>query len=239
MTSGSIAGRRVVVTRASEQVDGLAGLLVDEGAVPVVVPLIEIVDVPEGMTELAALAPSSFDWLVVSSPNGARRWLTVHGSVSPTHVAAVGATTSSTLHEAGVSVTVVPAVQSAEGLLAEFPTGSGRVLVVQAVDAAPTMVDGLRSRGWQVTAVAPYRSVAARPTAAQQLAALSADAVLLASGSAARAWVASFGDAAPPVVVAIGPQTAAAARAAGLHVTSVAADHSLRGLIDELRRQVT
>ena len=35
----------MVVTRASEQVDGLAGLLVEAGAVPVVVPLIEIVDV--------------------------------------------------------------------------------------------------------------------------------------------------------------------------------------------------
>lgn len=239
MTDRSLVGRRVVVTRAAEQVDGLAGLLADEGAVPVVVPLIEVVDVPEALVALSAVVPSSFDWLVVSSPNGARRWALAHGGSTPPQVAAVGSTTAAVLAEAGAAVTLTPAVQSAEGLLAEFPAGAGTVLVVQAVDAAPTMVEGLTALGWRVTAIAPYRSVAARPTAAQQLAALSADAVLLASGSAARAWAAAFGDAAPPVVVAIGPQTAAAARAVGLLVTAVAADHSLRGLVDELRRQVS
>ena len=228
----------MVVTRASEQVDGLAGLLVEAGAVPVVVPLIEIVDVTDAMMELGALDPSSFDWVVFSSPNGARRWIAVHGSTVPSRVAAVGATTGSVLTDGGIAVDLVPAVQSADGVVAEFPGGPGRVLVVQAVHAAATMVDGLRAKGWAVTAVAPYRSVPVRPTAAQQLAALSADAVLLASGSAARAWVDAFGESAPPVVIAIGPQTAAAARAAGLHVTAVAEDHSLDGLVTELRRQL-
>ena len=62
-----------------------------------------------------------------------------------------------------------------------------------------------------MTAIQPYRSVARQPTAREQLAALSADVVLFAAGSAARAWVEIFGTTTPPIVVAMGPQTAAAA----------------------------
>jgi uroporphyrinogen-III synthase len=58
-----------------------------------------------------------------------------------------------------------------------------------------------------------------------------ADAVLFASGSAARGWVEVFGTDAPPVVVAIGPETAAATERAGVRVTAVARDHSLAGLV--------
>jgi uroporphyrinogen-III synthase len=112
------------------------------------------------------------------------------------------------------------------------------VLLVQAVDAEPTAAEGLRALGWRVHAIAPYRTVPALPTAAQQLAAFSADAVLFASGSAARAWVQVFGTTVPPIVVAMGPSTAAAAEAAGLKVSLVAADHSLSGMVDALQRHL-
>jgi uroporphyrinogen-III synthase len=82
--------------------------------------------------------------------------------------------------------------------------------------------------------VAPYRSVAVRPEADRQRTALSADAVLFASGSAARAWAEAFGYRTPPIVVAIGPQTAVAAQQAGLKVTLIAADHSVKGMVDAL-----
>lgn len=232
-SSGVLHGRRVVVTRSSAQAGSLVGLLEAEGAVPVVVPLVEQVVVPEAAAALRALQPPAFDWLVVSSPNGAEQFLAAHRS-APANVAAVGATTASALLSGGVTATLVPAQQSAAGLLAELPPGPGRVLVVQAVDAEPTLADGLRAKGWVVTVSAPYRTVPAQPDARLQLAALSADAVLFASGSAARAWVAVFGTSTPPIVVAIGPQTAAAATTAGLKISLVATDHSLRGLIDAL-----
>jgi uroporphyrinogen-III synthase len=63
-----------------------------------------------------------------------------------------------------------------------------------------------------------------------------ADALLLASGSAAQAWVDAMGPAGPPIVVAIGPMTAAVADRLGLKVSGVAADHSLDGLVAELAR---
>ena len=230
-----IAGRRVVVTRAVEQADELAELLQAAGAIPVVIPLIEIVTDDAGVARLTGLELADFDWLIVTSPNGAARVLQALADRRPptTSVAAIGSATAEVLRAGGLEVTLVPAVQSAAGLLAEFPAtvADSRVLLIQAANAEPALADGLRDRRAALSVVAPYRTVPARVTAGQQLAALSADAVLFASGSAARAWADVFGDAAPPVVVAIGPQTATAATDAGLKVGVVAADHSLSGLI--------
>ena len=229
----ALAGRRVVVTRAAEQAGELVALLEGVGATAVVVPLVEIVSEPTAVDALAALNPAEFDWLVVTSPNGARAYLAMHSS-APLNVAAVGATTAAALGAGGLNVTLVPGDQSADGLLAVFPSGNGRVLLVQAVDAQPTMAAGLRRSGWNVTGISPYRSAPAHLTAGQQLAAMSADAVLFTSGSAARAWVGVFGQTTPPIVVAIGPQTALAVEQAGLKVSLVAADHSLPGLVAAL-----
>ncbi len=240
---GALVGRRVVVTRSADQVDRLSDLLRAHGAVPVEVPLIEIVTDPLEVAHLADLRPAEFDWLVVTSPNGARHYLSVHPRALPTRIACVGSVTAGVLDRAGCHVDLVPGEQSASGLLAEFPAvpqGSvGSVLVVQAFGAAATMADGLAEMGWNVTVVAPYRSVSARPTAGEQLAAYAADAVFFASGSAARAWADALGTSTPSLVVAIGPQTAAAAAAVGLKVDLVAADHSLQGLVDALERHLT
>lgn len=237
MSARVLAGRKVVVTRAAEQADDLAELLRAAGAVPVVVPLIEIAAEPAGAAALAAERPDRFEWLVVTSPNGAQAYTAAH-AIAPAAVAAVGTTTAAALAAAGVHASLVPMVQRAAGLLEEFPAGDGRVLLVQAVDAEPTLADGLAAKGWQVTVITPYRSRPAHPTAGQQLAALAADAVLFASGSAARAWVAVFGDSTPPIVVAMGPRTAAAVTDAGLKVSVVAADHSLPGMVASLERHL-
>ncbi|MEP7202527.1 MAG: uroporphyrinogen-III synthase [Ilumatobacteraceae bacterium] len=205
-------------------------------AIPIVVPLIDIVDEPHGMTALAEVDLADIDWLVVTSPNGARR---VAPLLQPTatvpKIAAVGATTAAGLRRTDL----VAETQSARGLLKVFPAGPGRVLVVQAADAAPTMVDGLIELEWSVTAISPYRAVAIVPSAEQQRAALAADAVLFASGSAACAWVEVFGTQAPPVAIAIGHQTAAVAEAAGLKIAAVSADHTVYGMLATLRRYLS
>ena len=240
MTS-AIAGRRVVVTRAAEQSDELAALLQAVGAIPVVIPLIEVATDEDGVARLMAQDLAGVDWLIVSSPNGAAHVVKAFGDRPPARVAAIGNATAEVLRAASLDVAFVPTVQSAAGLLAELTAivADSRILLIQAANAEPALADGLRDRGAAVTVVAPYRTVPARVTAGQQLAALSADAVLFASGSAARAWADVFGDAAPPVVVAIGPQTASAATEAGLKVGVVAADHSLSGLIVALESHLS
>lgn len=218
----------MVITRAADQAESTARLVASFEAIPVVVPLIEVVDEPTGMAELMALELGGFDWVVVTSPNGAHRVTPRLMSQTATpRLAAVGSATASALPRCDL----VAGTQSALGLLERFPHGPGRVVVVQAVDAASALVEGLLDSGWDVVAVSPYRTVQATPSAERQLAALAADAVLFASGSAARAWVEVFGTVAPPVVVAIGEQTAAAAERAGLIVSAVAAEHSIPGML--------
>jgi uroporphyrinogen-III synthase len=229
----SLAGRTVVITRAAEQAEATTELVTSFEATPIVVPLIEIVDEPNGMAQLAAIDLLGVDWLVVTSPIGAKSVgpLLQPESTAP-RIAAVGATTAAALPRCDL----VAETQSARGLLKVFPVGPGRIVVVQAVDAAPTLVDGLAELGWTVTALSPYLAVPRVPSPEQQRAALAADAVLFASGSAARAWVEVFGSRVPSVAVAIGEQTAADAERAGLKIAVVSADHSVYGMLVTLRR---
>lgn len=221
-----LAGRRVVVTRTAEQSGELADLVRAAGGEPVVVPLLRIEDLA---VEWPAL--DGFDWVVVTSPNGAARLPGVNPTVK---LAAVGEATSAALAR---RADLIPVQQNAAGLVAAFPAGPGRVMAVQAADAAPTLVDGLTDAGWTVQVVVPYRSAPRLPADEERAAAIGADVLLLASGSAARAWAAAFGAETPPVVVAIGPQCAAVARAAGLTVTATATEHTLDGLVDAITRR--
>jgi uroporphyrinogen-III synthase len=236
-----LAGRRVVTTR--DEPGELDRQLRAAGAEVVHVALIEIVDAEGADAELAsALAGLPNDgWLIATSRHGARR-VAAHPIDSSWTLAAVGTATARVLADAaGRPVDVVPEVQTAAALLAELPAvGDGRpVVLAQADIAEPLLAEQLVARGFDVTAIVAYRTRPVAPTDDQRRAALAADAVAFASGSAARSWVAAFGTATPGHVIAIGPTTAAAATAAGLQVTAIAADHSIAGLVGEVVRQLS
>ncbi|MEK7424571.1 MAG: uroporphyrinogen-III synthase [Actinomycetota bacterium] len=225
-----LAGLTVVVTRPLDQAGALAAMLEEAGATAIVMPLIELVDVVDStQIEEAVTDLGVADWVVVASAQAARR---VGAALerSPAQVAAVGAATAAALPRADL----VAERQSAEGLVAQFPAGTGRAVVVQAADGAPTLVHGLAQLGWHVRRLDSHRSVAVVPTAGQQLAVLKADAVVFTSGSQAEAWVRVFGEAAPPLVVTIGPQTTRKVEQCGLKVAATAADHSLPGVLRAL-----
>src|SRR5579862_4362053 len=196
---------RVVVTRAAAQADSLVERLEALGHEVVRCPLIDVE--PLGNEPVDA---RGYDWVVVTSPNGARE-LARRLVGRPPAIAAIGEGTAAALREHGL----VPQVSTQEGLLAELPPG--RVLLAAAEGARRLLVD---ERGADVVAL--YRTVELRPPAPE------GDVVLLASPSAARA-LAATGARIP--AVAIGPQTAAAARAAGLDVAAEAQTHDVDGLL--------
>ena len=234
-----LAGCRVLVTR--ERPGELGRLLANRGAEVVHVPLIAVVDAPDGGAALRRQLDrlDEFDWIVVTSPAGAervgeaaRRWPSVS-------LAAVGTATARDLAElVNRPVDLVPERQLAAALAVEFNDNAAspqRVLVAQADRAADTLAHALREGGHIVTVVTAYSTVLVEPDMA---AVDGADVLALASGSAAESWVATIGATAPPKVVAIGPSTAARARELGLKVDGIAADHSLAGLVNEVVRQV-
>lgn len=242
MTDGPLSGRTVVVTR--DEPGELGEQLRALGAEVAHVALIEIVDPSDGGAALrrALARTGDYDWLIVTSPNGARR-VAAAGDLpaDSMRVAVVGRATGSTLHElTGRDADLVPDVQRLDGLLAEFPQGSGRVLAARGDLADPSLVDGLQELGWTVDDVVAYRTVARSPTGDDRGRIERADAVTFASGSAARAWAEAFGprlsaERGIPVIV-IGPSTASAAEGAGIEVTAVADHHSVDGLVHAVVR---
>lgn len=236
-------GRRVVVTRTRTQASQLAALLRAEGAEPVEIPLIEITDPDDGGAALAAAAAAagSYDWIVLTSPNGAERFLAALGDVrrfGTANIAVIGPGTAAVLREVAVHPDLVPERFVAEGLVEVFPSppaGGGRVLLARAAAARDVLPDALRAAGWEVDVVAAYRTVPTAVTDDHRALLASADAVTFASSSTVDHFVAAFGvDAVPPVVASIGPVTSATARAHGIEVTVEAPEHTIPGLVAAL-----
>ena len=178
------------------------------GHEPVVCPLIEIEALGDEDVDV-----SGYDWVIVTSVNGARE-LRRRLRGAPARIAAIGAATA----EAFGGADLVPAVSTQEGLLAELPRPAGRVLFAGAEGARRLLADELGA-----DVVSLYRTRELLPVDIP-----ACDLVVLASASAARAF-GRTGAALP--AVSIGPETTAAARSAGVEVVAEAATHDLDGLV--------
>jgi uroporphyrinogen-III synthase len=236
-----LLGRAVVVTRAVGQSSALAAMLAEQGARVIEVPTIAIVDAADqgAALNMARARIDTYDWLVVTSPNGASRLVDALRSVGARdpvdrripRVAVVGPGTADVLGDGGIVVDLVPGRFVGEGLVEAFEAGPGTVLLIQAADARPVVAEGLKAKGWTVDVVVAYRTVPAVPDRSMARRCTGADAVMFASASAVANFVAA-GLPVPPHVVCIGPITAESARVNGLMVTAVAHEHSLAGLVD-------
>ncbi len=171
----------------------------------------------------APLDASGYDWVVVTSPNGASE-LARRLAQPPRRIAAIGPGTAAALREHGLEPGLVPRVSTQEGLLAELPTPAGRVLLAAAEGARRLLVEELGADFLPL-----YRTVELEPDDVPEV-----DLVLLASPSAARALACTRARAVP--AVAIGPQTATAARELGLEVAAEAETHDLEGLVAALEQ---
>jgi uroporphyrinogen III methyltransferase / synthase len=158
---------------------------------------------------------SDYDWLIVTSPNGAHE-LGRRLVEAPRNFAAIGPGTAEVLRAYGYEPDLVPRVHTQEGLRDELPPG--RWLFAAAEGARRDLLDA--------DFLALYRTVELHPPPPE------GDLAVLMSGSAARALAAT--GARMPVVV-IGPQTEAEARAQGLDVVAVAESHDLDGLVEAVR----
>jgi uroporphyrinogen-III synthase len=218
-----LALKRVVVTRAATQASALAARLEELGATIVYAPTIrfetEMFDVPNGCT-----------WVVVTSPNGVEA---LSGrSLQGANLAVVGPGTAEAARAAGYVVDLIPPRAMAESLLSVFPDGPGRVALVQADIARPTMLEGLREKGWDVAVRTAYRTLPVPANEHVVAAIASADAITFTSGSTVHSFVAAYGKALlPPHVISIGPVTTAACQEYNIMVTAIADPHTVEGLV--------
>jgi uroporphyrinogen-III synthase len=202
---------RILLTRPEGRNERLAAALRELGHEVVVQPLIAVEPLGDEPVEL-----DGYDWLVVTSVTGASE-LRRRSRGRAKRVAAIGRATADALGGADL----IPQDSTQEGLLAELPRPSGRVLFAGAETARRLLVDKLGA-----DFVPLYRTRELRPGLTPE-----ADVVVLASPSAARAF-AALGRSIP--AVSIGPETTKAAESHGIRVLREAPTHDLDGLLEAL-----
>ncbi len=245
----------MVVTRSSEDSDGLASLLEQRGAEVLRLPTIAI-EFPEDLLDAATqaaeeLGNGAYDWIVFSSRpgvTGLSRLMDRSGLgpevFDPIKVGAVGSATQAAFEElAGRKPDVVPANFTGVDLAASLGGGPGRILLPRPLAAPRSILDELSARGWEPHEVPLYRTARAEPPAevVERVRAGDFDVLTFTSGSTVRFFVDIVGQLGLKDVhqiVVIGPSTETVARELGFDVAAVAEPHTTEGVVSAVERVV-
>lgn len=250
----SLAGKRIVNTRAVHQAAALDALLRSAGAEPIAFPCLAI-RMPEDMRHLdealADLAAGRFAWLVLTSANTvhalAERLRALNWSLpgAAFRTACIGPGTAEAAWQELQLVSIpLPDEFIAESLADSLPIQPGdRVCLPESAIARPVTAARIAGRGAQVFPVTAYRVTPGE--GGVDLAALlgdgQVDALTFTSSSTVTYCLARLAAAPYALEVAralpaacIGPKTAATAMEQGFSNVETAAEHSLPGLIAAL-----
>ncbi|MEP7010075.1 MAG: uroporphyrinogen-III synthase [Acidobacteriota bacterium] len=224
-----LAGLRVVVTRADSQSAGLSARLTEAGATVSALPLIEMIPPADPAPLLRATSELPlYDWVVLTSANGARALLDAAEDSLPDRLAfaVVGQATAAVLREVGVEPWLIAPKGNAEALLAKLAPhiAHRRVLLPQAADARPLLAQGLRVAGADLTTIVAYDKRLppdAPARAAELFYSYPLSWVTFTSGGIARRFADLFGPDWPArrtelLAASIGPVTSADLRALGV-----------------------
>lgn len=216
----------VLITRPAGTADPVVSALEAAGYRVHAVPTVATRPVHFDQPDLA-----SFDWVVVTSA-AAVDALRQLGS-GPLW-AAVGQTTAEALRARGVEPALVPEESNGLALAEALPdVKAKRVLLVRAKAAAADLPTRLREREATVEELAAYETVEGPPASAALLMGALRDsdlsAIVFASGSAVRGFVALGGTPAWPAIT-IGPRTTEVARRHGFRVIGEAREQSAEAL---------
>ena len=244
-----LVGKRVVVTRAAAQAIDLLKALQYAGAIPILLPVIQILP-PDDFSPLdAALQKlNEFDWILFTSQNAVRivrerlETLQLRFSDSP-RVGVVARATGDEAAGAGFRVDHVSSRPLGVALVDELADRLKwkKVLLPRSNRANPDVIKALEKLDAQITEVIAYRTISeeARDKAAIEKA-MCADALLFFSPSA----VAGFDDvcgagklaefAATGVVLASGPVTLAALHSKGIIDARSASEPSVARIVEAL-----
>ena len=251
-----LAGKRILITRTRQQASSLAAQLEAIGAIPIVIPMIEIVP-PQSYAPLdAALRQlDTFDWLLFTSANAVeifaeqRKQLSLpQASFRQPKIAVIGPATAKAVQRVGLPVALVPPHFVAESFAeALAPQVAGcRLLLVRAEEARDVLPEALSRAGAAVTIAPAYRN----QVPAESIPALRAlladpvnypDAITFTSASTARSLAALLQASvltlpANVALASIGPVTSEALRELGYEPTVEAAEATIPALIQALTR---
>jgi uroporphyrinogen III methyltransferase / synthase len=241
-------GRRIVVTRATEDADDFAARLRALGAEVIGFPTFATVPPSSFATLDKAIGEgNSFDWLIFTSARGVDAFiarLRTLGrdvrTIGAAAIAAIGPATAARLQHYALQVMAMPAEYRAEAILDAIgprQVAGARFLIPRAEVAREILPQLLRERGAREVVIAPaYRTVIPTGYAAEHIRALIAsgviDLVTFTSSSTVTNFIAMVGGEAPGLkAVVIGPITAATARERGFNVVAAPSSYTIEGLI--------
>jgi len=240
-------GRRIVVTRSTQQAQALTEKLRELGADVIEMPATQIARLDLAPLREAIGELSRYQWLILTSQNAVSIfWDQLLGegrdarALAGLKVAAVGPATAGALLEHGIAVDVIPQRFVAEGLLEMMrerdDVAAKQILYVTAEGSRDVLPLGLREMGAEVNVIAAYRSIADGQGAERLARAIEAgklDLATFTSGSAVRGYVDAIGEdlAGQVPAASIGPQTSEALREAGIEVKAEAKESTLDGLV--------
>jgi len=245
-------GKRIVVTRATQQAPILSEKLRELGADAIEMPATQIARLDLGPLRNSIDRIGDYDWLIFTSQNAvAIFWEQLLGrgrdsrALAGLKIAAVGPATAGALLEHGITVDVIPQRFVAEGLLemlGERDDVSGsKVLYITAEGARDVLPSGLREMGAELAIIEAYRTIPDGEGAATLARAIEAGKVDLAtftSASAVRGYIDAVGEdlALKVPAASIGPQTSDALREAGIEVEAEAEESTIDGLVSAVLR---
>ena len=246
-------GQVIGITRPEEQADDAALRAVELGAMPVLLPTIEIAP-PENWTLVDAVLSrlNEFDWIVFSSVNGVhgllgRLWNTGKDlrSLGMARLAAIGPSTAAALEKYSLRADLVPAEFRAEALAAALNShvAGRRVLWARASRGRDVLPAELTAAGATVEQVIVYqnRDLNEFPSLAiQQLENGDLDWIALSSPTIARNLPRLMSDKAKShlgvrtKLASISPVTTVAAKEAGLLISTEATEYTWNGLFQAI-----
>jgi uroporphyrinogen III methyltransferase / synthase len=173
MNKKTLAGKRILITRAREQSGDFAAQLEKLGAEVIEFPTIEIVPpLHWGAVDRAMDRFKSYDWIIFTSANGVTFFwqrakergknLRLPSSLK---VCAIGPATADRLKKKRVSVHYIPKEFIAESILEGFGKmviKGKRILLARAKKARDVLPEGLKDLGAEVDVVAVYRTIRPR-----------------------------------------------------------------------------
>ena len=245
---GGLRGKRILITRPRAQGGRLEEAIATLGGEVLWIPAIETVAVPPDEAGWSALKDlGRFGWVAFTSENALRFFLLHLQSAAITlpkglRVASVGASTSRSCQEAGMTVTAQPKVftgaELGRHLAAEFRPAS--LLLPRGASGRDDLADVLRAAGWDVVPVTCYRTQPA-PMTSEHIWQIEqgVDAAVFASPSA----VTALWDAIPETArdalrraycLPIGPSTAQALSSVGLSPGALPEESTVDGLMGAL-----
>jgi uroporphyrinogen III methyltransferase / synthase len=249
--TGSRKITKVVITRSRKGNAELATRLTALGFEPISVDTIEFLPPEDWSSVDASLRRlADFDWLLFTSATGVQFFAERMRALSldlPWHgkpmVAAVGEKTGAALQREGVGVDFVPSAYLTRALAEQLPRDRGKdILMLRADIAEPDVLRTLEEGGFRVRDLAVYRTspLGGEEETKMESGLREADAIVFASPSAVEAFARRFDRAAlatserRPVVLCIGPVTAAAAREHGFERVLTPETHTIESLLRSL-----